>query len=334
MQGKAVVFTAPRKVDWQPLELPDPGPGDVVIRVQHSWISNGTEGSFLRCERVNGETPWTEGAPWPFPLVPGYQKTGRVEWVGKDVQGIRKGDLVFATVSRVGDSFYESFGGHVSPAVTASHQVWLLPEGLPEQAACGLVLLQVGYNCGTRTPIEKGDVVLVIGDGLVGHWSGQTLADRGATVILTGKHEDRLVLFGPCPPHHTVDITKVDPLEKVRAWAPAGLSAVVDTVGSVQDLERFMPVMKRGGHLVSAGFHGSEGKMDLQHLRFRELSLHSPSGWDKDRMDATLTLLAEGRLQTEHLITHRFPASNASEAYDLILKRKEPVLGVILDWET
>jgi threonine dehydrogenase-like Zn-dependent dehydrogenase len=50
-------------------------------------------------------------------------------------------------------------------------------------------------------------------------------------------------------------------------------------------------------------------------------------------MEATLALLASGKLKTRHLATHRFPVSRAAEAYDRILFRREPVLGVILDWE-
>ena len=61
MRAKAVVFVAPRTVEVQDVETPEPGPGDAVIRVTHSWISNGTEGSFLRGERTAGDTPYRVG---------------------------------------------------------------------------------------------------------------------------------------------------------------------------------------------------------------------------------------------------------------------------------
>ena len=46
MQAKAVVFPAPNEVEFRSVDCPEPGPGDVVVRVTHSCISNGTEGSF------------------------------------------------------------------------------------------------------------------------------------------------------------------------------------------------------------------------------------------------------------------------------------------------
>ena len=52
------------------------------MRTRYSWISNGTKGSLLRGERIQGETPYTPGATWPFPIAAGYQSTGIVEAVG------------------------------------------------------------------------------------------------------------------------------------------------------------------------------------------------------------------------------------------------------------
>ena len=47
MKANAVVFTAPRVAEFREVDCPEPGPGDIVVRVTHSWISNGKEGSFL-----------------------------------------------------------------------------------------------------------------------------------------------------------------------------------------------------------------------------------------------------------------------------------------------
>src|SRR5437660_9291913 len=121
MKARAAVAVAPGRVEFREIDAPEPGPEDVVVRVLHSWISNGTEGSFVRGERIAGDTPRSETDPLPFPHVPGYQKVGRVEWVGSDVADVSVGELVFATISKVEGMFY-AFAGHVSPAVTHSSQ--------------------------------------------------------------------------------------------------------------------------------------------------------------------------------------------------------------------
>ncbi len=57
MKAFGAVATAPWQVEYLPVEVPEPGAEDVVIRVTHSWISNGTEGSGVRGERLAGDPP-------------------------------------------------------------------------------------------------------------------------------------------------------------------------------------------------------------------------------------------------------------------------------------
>lgn len=339
MKSQAVVATRPGHVEFQSVTIPDPGPHDVVVGVQHSWISNGTEGSFVRGERIGGDTPRQTDDAMPFPHVPGYQKVGRVEWAGAEVTHVQPGDSVFATVSRVSDMFYDS-GGHVSPAVTHKSQVWKLPEDVDPVAASGLILTQVGVNIGLRPECKREDRVVVIGDGMVGHWAAQTFQHRGARVLMLGKHDDRLNRFEVTPLDRIVNITRQSPLEAVKEWVKTGNSGaddrvqvVADTVGSIATVESLLPIMRRFSHFVSAGFYGSAGRIDIQKLRDNEMTLHAPSGWTSERVAVTLELLRTGALKTLPLITHRFPVAEATSAYDLILSRHEPVLGVVLDWE-
>ena len=284
---------------------------------------------MIRGERLAGDTAWQEGDPLPFPFVPGYQKVGIIEWKGDNVRDFEIGERVFATSSKVEGMFHNS-GGHVSPALTHQSQLWKLPPHLSSEEASGLVLTQVGFNTGNRPALQNGDAAIVLGDGMVGHWTAQTLAHRGARVLLVGKHDARLRLFSH---GETLNIRHKDLREAIKNWVPQGIQVVADTVGDLKTTLDLLPLMKRDSHISSAGFYGIGGKLDIQLLRNQEITLHAPSGWTKPRMDATLELLASGALQTRHLITHRFPASQAVNAYDLIFARRDDVLGVILEWE-
>jgi 2-desacetyl-2-hydroxyethyl bacteriochlorophyllide A dehydrogenase len=330
MKAQAVVFEEINQVVFRAVETPDPGPRDVVVRVRHSWISSGTEGSVLRGERWGGDVAWHPGDPPIYPCVPGYQKTGIVEWVGPEVSDIQVGEWVFAAVSRV-DGMTMKMGGHVSPAVTPRDSVWKLPAEVTPEEASGLVLTQVGYNCGTRAPIAPGDRVLVLGDGLVGQWAAQTAAWRGARVILAGHHDGRLAQFraaGATP----INTGREDLLARVPVLAPQGLAVVIDTVGTASTLDALIPLIRHDGHIVTAGFCGTEGLIDIQRLRLGEKTLHAPSGWSQRRMDDTLELLALDKLDAASLISHRLPADQAAEAWDWIRNRRNQVMGVVLQW--
>lgn len=331
MNARAVVAVAPRKVSFEEIEVPEPGADDVVIRTEWSWISNGTEGSFIRGERIKGDTPRSATDPLPFPHVPGYQKTGLVERTGRNVTEFAPGDRVFATVSHTSGMFFP-FGGHVSPAVTHRSQVWQLPGCPGAEAYSGLVLAQVGYNTGIRPSVASGDLAIVIGDGLVGHWTAQTLRWRGASVAMIGKHPERLARFDPGANGLTVNAAETSWLDRVREWSLGEVQVVADTVGSLQTVYDLLPLLRRNGHVSSAGFYGEQGKIDIQRLRDREITLHCPAGWSKERMDATLEMVRDRHLATLSLVTHRFSAREAAAAYDLVLSRREPALGVLLDW--
>jgi len=334
MKSHAVVFTAPNQVSYQEIACPEPGPDDVVVDLHHSWISNGTEGSFLRGERISGDVAWRPGDPAPFPMVAGYQKVGRVSRVGTAVRGFAPGDWVFASMSRVLGMFDNQYAGHVSPSVCDQRSVQLLPPGANPLAFAGLVLTQVGFNCGSRSAIAPGQAAVVMGDGLVGQWAGQTLARRGAKVVMVGRHPDRLARFQPYGT--TLRASDDFGAAAVRALGLGPVQVFVETVGDARGLGHYLPLMARGGHMVIAGFYPGSGDVNLQtslqSFRHHEISFDLVSGATRERLDETLRWVADGRLDTLGCLTHRFPVEQAAAAWRLIQTKSEPVLGVVLDW--
>lgn len=334
MKSSAVVFTARNQVEYREIESPEPGPEDVVIELHHSWISNGTEGSFLRGERISGDVAWHPGDPEPFPMVAGYQKVGRVLSVGAAVARFAPGDWVFASMSRVCGMFDNQYAGHVSPSVCHQGAVMPLPAGLDPVAFSGLVLTQVGYNCGSRPPVQPGQVALVVGDGLVGQWAGQALAARGAKVVMVGRHADRLDRFAQ---HGTTIRAGADNgVTAVRELDLGGIQVLVETSGSMTVMSDFLPLMRRNAHMVVAGFYPKATEVNLllalQQFRNYELSFDLVSGATAERLEETMRWVADRRLDTLGLITHRFPVEQAAGAWALIESKREPVLGVVLDW--
>jgi 2-desacetyl-2-hydroxyethyl bacteriochlorophyllide A dehydrogenase len=267
-------------------------------------------------------------------MVAGYQKVGRVTRVGAAVHDLLPGDWVFAAMSKVCGMFDNQFAGHVSPSVCDRGSVFKLPAGADPLAFSGLVLTQVGYNCGLRPPVAAGQLAVVVGDGLVGQWAGQTLARRGARVVMVGRHEDRLARFRS---HGMTVVGGADHgVAAVRALGAGPVHVLVETVGDVRVLQAYLPAMARGVHVVIAGFYRPSGEVNLQSslqaFRNHELSFHLVSGATRERLEATMAWVADGRLDVLGCLTHRFPVERAAEAWRIIATKSEPVLGVVLDW--
>lgn len=334
MRSKAVVFTAPNVVQWMDIVSPDPGDDDIVIDIHHSWVSNGTEGSFLRGERLSGDEAWQPGDPMPFPMVAGYQKVGRIVSIGENVSGFDIGEMVFASMSKVTGMFDNRFAGHVSPSVCDKGAVMKIPEGVDPLAVSGLVLTQVGYNCGTRPQIQAGQVAVVLGDGLVGQWAAQTLKQRGAKVIMVGKHDDRLSKATSYA--HTLNEPSDYGTSSFDALGLGKVQILVDTIGSVSAMYAWLHRMNRNSHIVVAGFYKPSGDVNIQKaledFRNYEISFDLVSGATAQRMEETMRWIAEGKLNTKDLITHRFPVEDAASAWELIESKREPILGVVFDW--
>ncbi len=298
----AAVNVSPNRVELREVGVPDPGPDDVVVLTRHSMISNGTERSVLAGERGYGRAAGDPHDP-PFPQVGGYQKVGIVESAGKNVSGIREGDWVFATLGRVELREFP-WAGHVAVSVQDKQEVLKLPAGLDPLAASGLVLTQVGYNHGTRPPVSEGARAVVVGDGQVGLWAAETLQERGAAVLLVGRHDYRLRTFEARGASRTVDSSRTDVGTAVEEFSPGGVPVVIDTLTTTEALHASMRFLAHDGHVVAGGFY-IEGSNLIDYLKLcdRELTLYAPGGWRRPRLERTLEWIAEGRLRVLNKIT-------------------------------
>src|SRR5512143_4240264 len=110
MKTKAVVFTAPGQVAFQDIDMPEPSPDEVQIRTMYSMVSAGTEGWVFR-----NLFTWM---PTPYPCVPGYQRVGVIEKVGRDVFGWQVGDKVMATTGAWNGVVNSAWGSHIAVANT------------------------------------------------------------------------------------------------------------------------------------------------------------------------------------------------------------------------
>lgn len=337
MKAEAVLFTREHQVEFAPIRVADePGPDEVTVRTKYSWISNGTEGSFLRGDRVDGVQPRLPGMPGPYPMVPGYQKAGIVEKIGDGVTGLQPGDWVFCTVTKLPAPYYLGFGGHVSIGPSDAEEVLPIPKIIDPIVFSGLVLTQVGYNSGNRGWGDRGETALVVGDGMVGLWTAQTLQYRGFRVALAGRHDARLSKFALRTGDFAVNTaTEPDWLRSVADWSRNRLCIVADTVGNETNRElnkKLVELLKPGGHFIAAGHNGVHTEVDTKPLVYKEITLHHPCGWTRERLAKTIDLIAHGYLDTMSLITHRLPACEAAEAWRLIREERDRTLGVILEW--
>lgn len=331
MKAKAVVFTEKGKIDVRELTLGKMADNEVMIDVEYSAISPGTERWCL-----TGMFHYGKECYYTFPLVPGYQHAGYIAAVGKDVTSLKVGDRAFACNSRFEEVPCFNWGGHCSMSVNAEEAVIKLPDNVSFKDAAFLVLAQVGYNGGSRPSLDAGDVAVVIGDGLIGQFVAQTLRTRGAYVIVAGKGDfERLEYARKYSCDVTVDIAKEDLKAEVAKIASDGVRVVVEAIGLPENTEIAYDLLTcNNGQYVLNGFYPIEHKVDLNKLSWKEITVHNPAGYTRQRFLNTLNLIGKKKLNVGSLITHTIKWTDAPKAYEnLLLNRKEFSMGIAIDWK-
>jgi 2-desacetyl-2-hydroxyethyl bacteriochlorophyllide A dehydrogenase len=329
MNTQAIVFPEPCRSEVGNVEIPRPGDGDVLLEVEYSALSPGTERWCLTGGLViPGENPLA------FPHVPGYQAAGIVREVGAAVRSVAPGDRVFsrncAAPSGWGGSWW---GGHVGFHVTPEAAVIQLPDSVTTANGASLLLAQVGYNGASKPPVKPGDAAVVIGEGLVGLYAAQVLRHRGARVIVAGLQRFRLNLARRFAADETFDCSSGDLTTHLRDRFPKGVDVVVETASSAATVRIAAGLLKYGGHLVLNGFYPPPANLiDWHWLRGKEITVHCPNSRNRERLEATLELMASGVLHIGELVTHEVPLAEASRAYGLLLDAKADFLGINIRW--
>lgn len=324
MTTQAVVFESPGKTAFREIELPEPGPEDVLLRTTRSVISSGTEGWVLQ-DLFTWEAT-------KYPCVPGYQRVGVVERVGSGVKGIEEGSTWACTWGRWEAPVASQWGSHAALCCTPASELYSIPDGASHDDAAAFVVAQVGYNAASRIAMEQGDWVLVYGDGIIGQFACQAAKARGARVALAGHRSERLQAASLAGADAVVNRKHASVAEALE-MAGARPVAIIDTIQTLDCQAEYLPFLEdRTGQIVYSGFTPGAAWADMARLQQKELTTHFVAGWTRARLEATLNLMAEGKMTARSVISHRLPAQQAPDAYAKILAKEPGFVAALLDW--
>jgi len=321
IKSKAVVFVEPRRVEIWELNMPDPGPEDIVVRMIYSGISVGTEGWILRGERPEDTR---------FPCVPGYQQTGEVVEVGREVKGIAVGDVVNLWSSRLPEGVNYGWGAHVEHSVQNYKGAVKVPEGVPLPVAALAKLFCVGYRGVRQTGIGTDDLVAVIGLGLIGQGYAQIARLSGARVVGADIVPLRRELAALHSCDKVVDSAGKALADAVFAEKPDGADVAVEAAGKTELMDDAVKVVRPFGKLVWQGWYPGKVSFAFHPAHIKRVTMVFPCALEGE--PEVLRLLAEKKLVLEPLITHVFDAADAPKAWDMLLNRPHETLGVVLRW--
>ncbi len=332
---KTAVITRPYQVSIEETEIPEPEPGQILVRTTISGISAGTEMN-LYCGSNPDLVRRRWGERFVYPFVPGYQAVGQVVHRSPDVTQFEVGDRVF------------THGSHAEYTLAQADNSVKLPDSLSDETASLLSVARVALHGARRGRIEYGDSVAVVGMGLMGQLAIQhaRLAGAGSTIAVD-IDPWRLEIAARLGADHVIDPHSDDPIKLMSQITEHGADVVLETAGAPSAVPLAISLGRYGARVVIVGWHLKPISIDLaEDLLYKELDLlPSRAGgmdedapahvlrWNKTRnMQLLMRLLTQNRLSTHKLITHVFPATELKKAYEMIRNRSGQSIHVALDW--
>jgi 3-hydroxyethyl bacteriochlorophyllide a dehydrogenase len=307
MQAFAVVLSKPESLSVRALDLTPPGDADVVVDIDWSAISTGTERLLWQ-----GRMP-----PFPgmgYPLVPGYESVGRII-AGGGGNARRVGETVFVPGATCYGEIRGLFGGAASRVVVPAARLLTIDSSLAEQGVL-LALAATAQHAiaGSSTP------ELIVGHGVLGRLLARlVLAAGGAPPVVWETNPARMADAD----HYVVTNPDDDPRRDYRC--------ISDASGDPNLLDTLIGRIAPGGEIILAGFYADRLSFAFPPAFMREVRLRVAAQWQPGDLDIVMKLIQQGRLSLDHLITHHMQGAQADAAYRTAFN-DSGCLKMILDW--
>lgn len=332
LTGLETVIHSPRQAALESTSRPAPSPSQVLVRVERTLISPGTELALYEGTHSALGDPEVRFAKYPF--RPGYAAIGRVECVGEETQGLAVGERIF---------FH---GRHASwGLVTPTEDVWLpFPVGLTDEAVLLARLVQIASTavyCSRR----RAPTVLVLGAGIIGIFAAQIFQAVGVErVVIQDINPARVALARQCGVRHAVVGSGQD-FSAGLASLGGSADCVVEATGVPALVPAALSVVARLGEVVLLGSSRGFAEINLyKHVHAKGVSLvgaHEaifPSKTTEGRTSReqltrqAFDWLRKGEIKIDGLISHRIVPEQLAETYARLSVDKSNLLGVMVDW--
>ncbi|GAB3466597.1 alcohol dehydrogenase [Streptomonospora sediminis] len=306
-------------------ELPEPGDGEVRVRVQACGV----------CHSDMFAKEGVMGAATPFPIIPGHEVVGVVDEVGPRVLGpwspgdrvgvgwfggacyhcerCRRGDFITCVNGRIPGVTFD--GGYAEAVVVPADALARIPDELATEEAAPLLCAGLTTFHGLRSsPARPGDRIAVVGVGGLGHLAIQFAAKMGCEVVAISRGPEKAALARDLGAHRHIDSTAQDPAAALAELG--GANVVVATTTSGSAVSTAVAGLAPRGQVLVLGAAETPIELNAMSLIGPATSIAGhPSGTSQDSEDTMHFCTTTGvRPMIETL-----PLERAAEAYERMI---------------
>lgn len=333
MKTKTIEFTEPRKVNLVELDVCEIAEDEVLVRIEASAISAGTErANYVGEQNVS----IIKGAVVSFPRYSGYSSSGVVEKVGKAVTDVNVGDRVAL-----------SWSHHKKHCIVKAGGVYKLPDNVGFHEASLIHISTFPLAAIRKCRLEVGESALVMGLGVLGLIGVELLRASGAYPIIAvdpiAEKRERALSLGA---DYALNPFDEDFADKVKEITDGGAHVCLEITGLGSGLDMALDCMRKFGRVALLGctrnsdfsidyyrkVHGPGITMIGAHTMARP-KLESSEGWwtERDDAKAVISLISGKRLDFKALIDEVHSPNECVSVYER-LGNEKTFPTVIFDW--
>jgi S-(hydroxymethyl)glutathione dehydrogenase/alcohol dehydrogenase len=329
----AVLREFGKSLSVEELEVPAPGPGQLLVRVHYSGF----------CRKQLEEMDGTRPDPY-LPHLLGHEGAGVVEAVGEGVTVAQPGDhVVLSWIAGPGTQSatpeYTSSSGPVNAgwvttfnerAIVSENRVTAIRKDMP-LAKAALLGCAVPTGAGSflhEEGLNSDSTVAVFGTGGIGLNAIQAAAYRGAKMVIAiDVHDEKLEMARIFGATDTINAANVDPVAAIKQLTGAGAHFTFESAGLIKTMEQaYDAASDTTGKVILAGVNPASEKLciDPHALHFGKVLAGTAGGFSKpaDDYPRYIDLYLEGRWKLDELITHTFTLDGINDAADTLRNGK------------
>lgn len=309
MRSQAVVLESPGRIALAELDLTDPNHEDVVVEVESSGISTGTEKLLF-----SGRMPEFPGMA--YPLVPGYETIGVVAEAGP--QSTRRvGERVFVPGANCYGPVRGLFGGAASRIVVPGRRTLPVSPAIGDEAVL-LALAATAWHA--VSPDQYRPPELIVGHGALGRLAARIVLATGGRAP-TVWETDPTRRAGDFP--YAVVAPDADPRRDYHR--------ILDLSGDAGIFDGLVARIARGGEIALGGFYAERVSFAFPPAFMREARFRVAAEWRPSDLESVSTMIEAGRLSLDGIITHHARPADAGDAYRTAFGDSS-CLKMVLDW--
>lgn len=321
---RAMVATAPGKLTLVERAVPQPGRGQVRIRVQACGVCHSDSATVERAIPAGGQG-----------LVPGHEVVGRIEAIGADVTGWKLGQRVgvgflggedgTCPSCRHGDPVncanpiftgMNTDGGYAEIMLAEARGLVRVPDALTAAEAAPLLCAGLTtFNALRNAGAKAGDVVAIHGLGGLGHLAVQFASRMGFYTVAVARGADKAELAAQLGAHRYIDAEAENVAEVMHGLG--GAAVVLGTAPTGKGMAEMVRAIKPRGKLVVVAVPQDTITLSAVDLVFGERTVAGAlTGTVTDNEET----LAFAQLQDVRPLIETFPFEQAQLAYDRMMR--------------